>query len=148
MKNIILNADSYKASHYLQYPEGVAGAYSYIESRGGLYDETLFFGLQGFMKEYLEGKVVTQNRITGRSSNELCACWGVDNPARCHSYDVSGLKRYNTVKRFEYVCDAGCVHSLSVRRHNSIVNDGKRYRCAKHAVPIKFTGVVAEIKRG
>lgn len=73
---------------------------------------------------------------------------GADNPTRCHSYDVSGLKRYNTVKRFEYVCEAGCVHSLSVRRHNSIVNDGKRYRCAKHAVPIKFTGVVAEIKRG
>lgn len=63
MKNIILNADSYKASHYLQYPEGVTGAYSYIESRGGLYDETLFFGLQGFMKEYLEGKVVTRDGI-------------------------------------------------------------------------------------
>ncbi len=63
MKNIILNADSYKASHYLQYPEGVTGAYSYIESRGGMYDETLFFGLQGFMKEYLEGKVVTRDGI-------------------------------------------------------------------------------------
>ncbi len=73
---------------------------------------------------------------------------GAENPTSYHSYDVSGLKRYNVVKRFEYVCEAGCVHSLSVRRHNSIVNDGKRYRCAKHAVPIKFTGVVAEIKRG
>lgn len=53
MKNIILNSDSYKHSHYLQYPEGTEYVYSYIESRGGKYDKTLFFGLQAFIKEYL-----------------------------------------------------------------------------------------------
>lgn len=52
-KNIILNTDSYKASMFKQYPAGTTGVYSYIESRGGRYDETVFFGLQAFIKEYL-----------------------------------------------------------------------------------------------
>ncbi len=53
MKNIILNTDSYKASHYLQYPPKSEYVSSYIEARGGDYDKTLFFGLQAFIKEYL-----------------------------------------------------------------------------------------------
>ena len=52
-KNIILNTDSYKASMFKQYPVGTTGVYSYIESRGGQYDATVFFGLQAFIKEYL-----------------------------------------------------------------------------------------------
>ena len=51
--NIILNTDSYKTSMFKQYPAGTTGVYSYIESRGGRYDETVFFGLQAFIKEYL-----------------------------------------------------------------------------------------------
>ena len=38
---------------FKQYPTGTTGVYSYIESRGGKYDETVFFGLQAFIKEYL-----------------------------------------------------------------------------------------------
>jgi nicotinamide phosphoribosyltransferase len=52
-KNIILNTDSYKVSMFKQYPAGTTGVYSYIESRGGRYDQTVFFGLQAFIKEYL-----------------------------------------------------------------------------------------------
>ena len=52
-KNILLNTDSYKVSMFKQYPFGTTGVYSYIESRGGKYDETVFFGLQAFIKEYL-----------------------------------------------------------------------------------------------
>ena len=52
-KNILLNTDSYKVSMFKQYPAGTTGVYSYIESRGGQYDETLMFGLQAFIKEYL-----------------------------------------------------------------------------------------------
>ena len=52
-KNIILNTDSYKTSMFKQYPLGTTGVYSYIESRGGRYDRTVFFGLQAFVKEYL-----------------------------------------------------------------------------------------------
>lgn len=51
--NILLDTDSYKASHYLQYPAGTEYVYSYIESRGGRWDSTVVFGLQMFLKRYL-----------------------------------------------------------------------------------------------
>ncbi len=60
--NIILNTDSYKASHYLQYPPNTTKVFSYIESRGGDYDKTVFFGLQIFLKEYLS-KPITRGMI-------------------------------------------------------------------------------------
>jgi nicotinamide phosphoribosyltransferase len=53
LSNLILNTDSYKASHYLQYPPEASAMFSYIESRGGRYDRTLFFGMQMLIKEYL-----------------------------------------------------------------------------------------------
>lgn len=49
----ITRTDSYKASHFLQYPEGATRVSSYIEPRGGEFDEIVFFGLQAFIKEYL-----------------------------------------------------------------------------------------------
>lgn len=52
-RNIILNSDSYKYSQFNQYPVGTEYVYSYIESRGGHWDATVFFGLQAFIKEYL-----------------------------------------------------------------------------------------------
>lgn len=51
--NILLNTDSYKASMFMQYPANTQTVYSYIESRGGKYSETVLFGLQAFIKEYL-----------------------------------------------------------------------------------------------
>lgn len=51
--NVVLNTDSYKASHWLQYPPGTTGAFSYVESRGGRYDRTVFFGLQAILKSQL-----------------------------------------------------------------------------------------------
>ncbi|MEM7000530.1 MAG: nicotinate phosphoribosyltransferase [Pseudomonadota bacterium] len=55
--NLILNTDSYKTSHYLQYPPQTEYVSSYIESRGGDYPDTLFFGLQMFLKAYLSRPV-------------------------------------------------------------------------------------------
>lgn len=52
-QNILLTTDSYKASHYLQYPPGTEYISAYIESRGGTWDRTVFFGLQMFLKDYL-----------------------------------------------------------------------------------------------
>ena len=46
-----LNTDSYKASHWLQYPPDTTHVFSYIESRSGLHEHTLFFGLQYILKE-------------------------------------------------------------------------------------------------
>lgn len=55
--NLILNVDSYKASHYLQYPPGSEYVSSYIECRGGEFPEVVFFGLQAFIKQYLRSPV-------------------------------------------------------------------------------------------
>jgi nicotinamide phosphoribosyltransferase len=51
--NLILDTDSYKASHWLQYPPGTTAMFSYLESRGGKYAQTVFFGLQYILKKYL-----------------------------------------------------------------------------------------------
>jgi len=53
LNNLLLNTDSYKASHWLQYPPGTDATFFYVESRGGTYDRTLFFGLQAILKETL-----------------------------------------------------------------------------------------------
>ena len=53
-QNLILNTDSYKLGHYLQYPEGARAISSYITTRGhSARPEVMFFGLQMFLKEYL-----------------------------------------------------------------------------------------------
>ena len=59
----MLLTDSYKLSHYKQYPAGTSQIYSYFESRGGEFEDVTFFGLQYLLKEYLEGKVVSQAKI-------------------------------------------------------------------------------------
>lgn len=63
MNNIMLLTDSYKQSHYKQYPKGTERVYSYFESRGGQFNDVMFFGLRYFIKKYLEGQVVTQQKI-------------------------------------------------------------------------------------
>ena len=59
--NLLLNTDSYKASHWLQYPPGTDATFFYVESRGGLYDRTLFYGLQAILKEYLTKPITHAN---------------------------------------------------------------------------------------
>lgn len=48
----IIRTDSYKLSQWLQYPKDTAYISSYIESRGGE-DQSVFFGLQAFIKQYM-----------------------------------------------------------------------------------------------
>ena len=62
-ENIILLADAYKYSHHKLYYPGTNKIYSYLESRGGEFNETVFFGLQYFLKHYLEGEVITKGKI-------------------------------------------------------------------------------------
>jgi len=62
LTNLILNTDSYKLSHYLQYPPETHAISSYIEARGHSdRAEVLFFGLQMFLKEYLSRPVTMQD---------------------------------------------------------------------------------------
>lgn len=49
--NFFLKTDSYKLSHFSQYAKNTTKVYSYIESRGGKFDSTLFFGLQKTIKD-------------------------------------------------------------------------------------------------
>ncbi|MBQ6511304.1 nicotinate phosphoribosyltransferase [Methanobrevibacter sp.] len=62
--NICLLTDSYKVTHHYFYPEGTEKIYSYLESRlGAEFNKTIFYGLQYIIKKYLEGQVVTQEKI-------------------------------------------------------------------------------------
>ncbi len=75
--NVILNTDSYKTSHWLQYPKGTEYISSYIESRGTDvegWNECTFFGLQMFIKEYLV-KPFTQEDID--EAEELLTAHGM-----------------------------------------------------------------------
>lgn len=65
--NVILLSDSYKYSHFNQYPEGTEAIYSYMEARGGEYDKIVFFGLQYYIQKYL------MNRITKEDIDEADA---------------------------------------------------------------------------
>lgn len=53
--NLILKTDSYKASHWLQYPPGTKKVFSYFESRGGKFTHTVFFGLLYYLEQLAKG---------------------------------------------------------------------------------------------
>jgi nicotinamide phosphoribosyltransferase len=59
-KNLILLTDSYKQSHSKIYADGTTYMQSYFESRSDESQEIVFFGLQYFLKEYLEGVRITE----------------------------------------------------------------------------------------
>lgn len=62
--NICLLTDSYKVTHHYFYPEGTEKIYSYLESRvGAEFNKTIFYGLQYILKKYMEGPVVSQEKI-------------------------------------------------------------------------------------
>lgn len=57
--NRILDTDSYKTSHYLQYPPTTERVFSYLESRGSErgWSSSVFFGLQYILKKYFEAPI-------------------------------------------------------------------------------------------
>ncbi len=89
-ENLILLADAYKYSHHKLYLPGTQFIYSYMESRGGKFDETVFYGLQYFLKEYLEGVVITKEKLD-EAAGELQEVFG-----RPDVFDRS---------RFEYIIE-------------------------------------------
>lgn len=60
-RNLILSTDSYKISHWLQYPPNTKTIYSYFECRGGLFPETVFFSLQYLVKSYLTTPITKED---------------------------------------------------------------------------------------
>lgn len=73
-RNPILAVDSYKCSHFLAYPPATKSMYCYLESRGGKFDTTTFFGLQYILDEYLS-KPITQADID--EADEVLTAHGV-----------------------------------------------------------------------
>jgi nicotinamide phosphoribosyltransferase len=51
---LLLDTDSYKASHWLQFPPDLNAMGAYLESRGGESVDTLFFGLQMILDELFD----------------------------------------------------------------------------------------------
>jgi nicotinamide phosphoribosyltransferase len=75
MTNIILATDSYKHSHFLQYPPEAARISAYVEARTNPFsDEVLFMGLQPFLIDML-GKPITAADI--EEADALCTAHGV-----------------------------------------------------------------------
>lgn len=74
LDNLILNTDSYKASHWLQYPPSSELSFFYVESRGGEYPATLFFGLQAILKQILSKPITAADIAEARA---LLAAHGV-----------------------------------------------------------------------
>lgn len=63
MTNIINLTDSYKFSHFLQYPKGTEIMHSYLAPRGGKYEKVVMQGLPYYLENYLKGQVITQEYI-------------------------------------------------------------------------------------
>lgn len=50
-------------------------------------------------------------------------------PNRCHSYDVSAVKRNYTVRRFVYSC--GCrEHYITAQKHNKLQKNSRQFICS------------------
>lgn len=66
--NLILFSDSYKHTHFQQYPKNTEKVFSYIESRGSnITDKVMVFGLQYFIKNYLT-KPITKEDVEQAST--------------------------------------------------------------------------------
>lgn len=61
LENPIVDTDSYKSSHYLQYPPGTTSIYSYIEARScKRFDEVPFVGLNYELKRMIENPITKE----------------------------------------------------------------------------------------
>lgn len=82
--NLILTADGYKFSHPAQYPPETAYARSYFEARTAkVSPDTLFFGLQYYLKQYLTDRI-TAAQVD--EAEESALRWGA--PFYRHPWDV------------------------------------------------------------
>jgi nicotinamide phosphoribosyltransferase len=62
--NLVLDSDSYKYTHYFQTPPGTSSANLYGEARSiKNHPKTMFFGIQGALKRYFVGDVITKEDI-------------------------------------------------------------------------------------
>lgn len=63
MTNLINLTDSYKFSHFNQYPAGTEIVHSYLMSRGGEYQEIVMHGLPYIVEEYLGSSFICRGHV-------------------------------------------------------------------------------------
>lgn len=73
-KDIILNTDSYKLTHWKQTPPGTEFISSYIESRGGPFEEIVTMGIGAFLHDFKE--TLTKHDVD--EAAEMMALHGFD----------------------------------------------------------------------
>ena len=86
--NPILNTDSYKLTHWWQYPANTRHIYSYVCSRGGFFDHSEMAGLQYIVKSNFAGKVFTLADVEEAAK---FASQHFSNNPKCFNYE--GWKR-------------------------------------------------------
>lgn len=59
--NLILLTDSYKLSHFNQYPKNTQKISAYLSPRGGMYENIVWFGLNYYIKKYLSQKITQKD---------------------------------------------------------------------------------------
>lgn len=75
MTNLILATDSYKQSHFKQYPPEARTICAYVEARPNDFsDDLVFFGLQAFLLGYLAHPISAADIA---EADEVCAAHGV-----------------------------------------------------------------------
>jgi nicotinamide phosphoribosyltransferase len=62
-ENLVLCSDAYKYSHHRFYGSEMTKMVSYLESRGGKFSETVFYGLQIILVKYLQGIAITKEEV-------------------------------------------------------------------------------------
>lgn len=93
--NLITATDSYKFSHWLQFPKNSEAMFSYIESRGGKYKETVMFGLRYIIQNFIS-KPITQNNIN--KAEKLCKFQGIPFNKEGWQYILEKYNGYIPVK--------------------------------------------------
>jgi nicotinamide phosphoribosyltransferase len=92
-QNLLLLADAYKYAHHKLYLPGTTKIYSYLESRGGAFPETVFYGLQYILKEYLQGQAFTRTDID-EAEETLQGVFGRNDVFKRENFEYI-LARYN-----------------------------------------------------
>ncbi len=88
-ENLILDTDSYKSSHFLQYPPQTEYLHAYLESRGGRYAYTRFFGLQYLLERYLTQRITLEMVL---EAHEILTAHGEPFPLEGWTYIATELE--------------------------------------------------------
>lgn len=85
---------------------------------------------------HLVAFTVFGDRGHGKDWKNVMTRFGCEN-SRCHTYDVSSVKRSKTVRRYLYSCNCTKDAQLTKQLHEKLNGRGRCNKCGSHAI---FTG--------